>query len=193
MKHTNLKPVALLIILLAIGYSLSAQYQNLGDVNRAPAKTKGPSPWFLGGMIGGGFSSYGGTFTISPLVGYQVSEKFQVGSRLTYIYSNYDYGTPIGRQSFNDYGASILGRYDLFRGVFGQVEYEILNVQYPSYYGTSMEVTNHTVSSLFLGGGFMQSVGGRGFTTIAVLFNVLESEYSPYSNPLIRIGFGVGL
>ena len=193
MKHQNITITFLTLILIFSGLSLSAQYQNLGDANKLPSKTKGPSPWFFGGMIGGGFSSNGGSFEISPLIGYQVTEKFQIGSRLTYIYSSYDYGSYIGRQTFNDYGASILGRYTFFKQVFGQIEYEVLRVQFPTYYSSSMEITNHTVNSLFIGGGFMQKIGGRGFTSIAILYDVLESEYSPYSNPLIRIGIGVGL
>lgn len=193
MKHLLLKSFLLTLIFIVSGFNLSAQYQNLGDVTKAPQQFKEPSPWFVGGMIGGGFSASGGSFDVSPIIGYKLSPKMQVGTRLTYIYSSYDYGSPIGRQSYNDYGGSLFGRYRFIEQAFVHVEYEILRVQYPSIYGTGFEITNHTVNSLFVGGGMIQSIGGRGFTTISVLFNVLESDYSPYSNPIIRVGFGVGL
>jgi len=151
------------------------QYQNLGKANKVEIKK---NPWFVGGMIGGSFSNNGGSFEISPLVGYKITEDFHVGSRLTYIYSKY-YGT-----SYNDYGVSLFTRYRFLDFLFAHVEYEVLSVDV--YDG------RRTISSLFIGGGLFQSMGGRGFATIALLYNVLETEYSPYSNPIIRIGFGVG-
>jgi hypothetical protein len=33
---------------------------------------------------------------------------------------------------------------------------------------------------------------GRAFASFAILFNVLDNVNSPYVNPIIRIGFGVG-
>jgi hypothetical protein len=70
-----------------------------------------------------------------------------------------------------------------------EVEYETLNMEYINY---SYEEVRRWVPSLFIGGGYIQSVGGRGFASFAILWDVLEDEYSPYTNPLIRIGFGVG-
>jgi len=164
-----------------------AQYQNLGTAKSAEKK---PNPWFLGGMLGGSFSNYGGSFEISPLVGYKVTSDFHVGSRLTYIYSKYDYGGTIGKRSFNDYGGSLFTRYKFLKMLIAHVEYEVLSVEYP-YDQNSNE--RRTINSFFVGGGLYQQMGGRGFATITILYNLLETEYSPYSNPVIRIGFGVGL
>ena len=175
------KAFVLFIILTFFGGTgIYAQYQNLGTTNKVEIKE---NPWFVGGMIGGSFSNYGGSFEISPLVGYKVTENFHVGTRLTYIYSKYN------GKSYNDYGGSLFGRYRFLDFLFGHVEYEVLSVQYVN---VNYEDERRTISSLFVGGGLFQSVGGRGFATIAILYNVLETEYSPYSNPVIRIGFGVG-
>jgi len=163
------------IILLFGSTAIYAQYQNLGTANKVEIKE---NPWFVGGMIGGSLSNNGGSFEISPLVGYKITENFHVGSRLTYIYSKY-YG-----KSYNDYGGSLFARHRFLDFLFGHVEYEILSVD---GYGE-----RRYVNSLFVGGGLFQQMGGRGFATIAILYNVLETEYSPYSNPVIRIGFGVG-
>ncbi|MFK5856808.1 MAG: hypothetical protein QM503_11800 [Bacteroidota bacterium] len=172
----------MLVILFTIftftnGYS---QYQNLGTANKVKVRE---NPWFAGGMIGGSFSNNGGSFEISPLVGYKVTEDFHVGSRITYIYSKY-YG-----KSYNDFGGSLFARHRFLDFLFGHVEYEVLSVQYVN---VNFEDERRTINSLFIGGGLFQSMGGRGFATIAILYNVLESEYSPYTNPVIRIGFGVG-
>ncbi len=83
--------IASLFILIFVSTGFS-QYENLGNATKGTAP-KGtapkPNPWFVGGMIGGSFSNYGGSFQISPLVGYKVTQDFHVGSRITYIYSNY--------------------------------------------------------------------------------------------------------
>ena len=163
-----------------------SQYQNLGDAT--PSQPK-PNPWFAGGMIGGSFSNNGGSFEISPLVGYKITQDFHVGSRITYIYSSYNYGGTIGKKSFNDYGGSLFGRYRFLKMLFAQAEYELLSVE---YFVDPTTTSRRSINSLFLGGGLYQQMGGRGFATIAILYNVLETEFSPYSNPVIRIGFGVG-
>jgi hypothetical protein len=187
MIGTPIRRFLIIFLMVVSASSAHSQYQNIGDAKQSVNK---PNPWFLGGMIGGSFSNYGGSFEISPLVGYKVTQDFHVGSRITYIYSKYDLGGSIGKRSFNDYGGSLFARYRFLKMLFGHAEYEVLSVEYA--YDPSTNI-RRTINSLFLGGGLYQQVGGRGFATIAVLFNVLESQYSPYSNPVIRIGFGVGL
>jgi len=49
------------------------------------------------------------------------------------------------------------------------------------------------VPGLLLGGGYSQSIGGRSGLYIMLLYDVLESTHTPYSNPVIRLGFHVGL
>lgn len=182
--HKSQVIFVLFILLSLSGYS---QYKNFGETGRTEPK---PNPWFVGGMIGGSFSNNGGSFEISPLVGYKVTENFHVGSRLTYIYSQYDYGGAIGKRKFNDYGGSLFARHRFLKMLFAHVEYEVLSIEYPADPTTNIR---KTINSLFIGGGLYQQMGGRGFATIAILYNLLETQYSPYSNPVIRIGFGVGL
>lgn len=175
----------IILFFSSIGYS---QYENLGNQSRKAPK---PNPWFFGGMLGGSWSSYGGSLEVAPVVGYKVTEDFHVGSRITYIYSSYDY-PGYGRKSFNDYGASLFARHRFLKMLFAHVEYEVLSVEYFTDPNSSA-TARRTINNLFVGGGLFQSMGGRGFATIAILWNVLDSQYSPYSNPIIRVGFGVGL
>lgn len=181
MRHSLKMHMPIILFMLFISTTGFAQYQNLGTVSRAEPKV---NPWFVGGMLGGSFSDNGGSFEVSPLVGYKVTPDFHVGTRLTYIYSKY-YG-----KSFNDYGASLFARHRFLNFLFAHVEYEVLSVE---YINLNYENERRTINSLFVGGGLFQSMGGRGFATIAILYNLLETQYSPYSNPVIRIGFGVGL
>jgi hypothetical protein len=46
---------------------------------------------------------------------------------------------------------------------------------------------------IFLGGGYRQWIGEKAFMSLSILWNVNETPYSPYSNPIFRIGFGAGI
>jgi len=166
-----------------------AQYENTsgqkkeGTVKKRPAPQK-PRRWFAGGIIGAGFSSYSSYVEVSPLVGYKITPAFLVGTRITYIWNSYE--MPNGqRESLNHYGISLFAQYIIFKGLFAHVEYEALSFDY-------FEYDREWINSLFIGGGYMQDIGGRGFASFALLFNVLDSPDSPYVNPIFRIGFGVG-
>ncbi|NOX86299.1 MAG: hypothetical protein GXO86_10110 [Chlorobi bacterium] len=190
------KTARLLMILffMALITGMQAQYQNTsgqkreGDVKKKELKKKKKKdyyPWFVGGMFGAGFSSISAYVQISPIIGYKITPAFHVGTRLTYIFNSFEVA-PNQRENFHDYGASIFARYVFFKGLFGQVEYEALSYQYWDKSGRDW------INSLFIGGGYYMNMGGRGFASIALMFNVLDNEYSPYTNPIIRIGFGVG-
>ena len=185
----------LVIVFLSLTYSdATAQYENTsgqkkeGDVKKRPKPQK-PKRFFAGGMIGAGFSSYSSYVELAPIFGYKVTPDFHVGTRINYIFNSYQVWNPATnteqRVQLHHYGIGVFARYIFFKGIYGHVEYEALSFDY--YYAD-----RNWINSLFIGGGFMQNIGGSGFATFAILFNVLDSPDSPYVNPIIRIGFGAG-
>ena len=171
----------------------SAQKEQVGRVEKISSSQKkngnSNGHFFFGGGLGGGYSTYSSYIQITPIIGYSVSPKFQLGTRLTYMHQWYkDYGNV--KYNYNIYGGSLFLRYLFLKFLYAQAEYEILSV--PDYYATDQNA-NRTVNSLFAGLGLMQPVGGKAFFTVSVLYNFLEDQYSPYTNPLVRVGFGVGL
>jgi len=183
------KILMLTIIVLSVS-EVFAQYENTSGKKESTQTRKKESPlkkMYIGGNIGGGWWSDGAHFEISPIIGYRVTNDFHAGVRFTYLYSYYSsYGY---NYSYHDFGASMFARYYLFNFLFAHVEFEELSSQ---YYLTDGSKSRQWVPGLFLGGGLYQHFGNT-FMSVAVLFNVLESDYSPYSNPIIRVGFGVGL
>jgi len=169
-----------------------AQYENTSNNVQQNQVVKKPkvNRWFAGGMLGAGFSSYSAYVSVAPLVGYNITPNFQVGARVTYIYNSYKIynGFQDVKYNLNSYGIGVFSRYIIYKGIMAQVEYENLNLEYINY---NYQESREWVPSLFIGGGYIQSMGGRGFASFAILWNVIENEYSPYTNPLIRIGFGV--
>jgi len=99
--------------------------------------------------------------------------------------------------STHNVGIGAYTRYYLhfFSALFAHAEYEALN--YDKYVrlnaNNEVEKERAWVSSFFVGGGYRQWVGNFAFVDITVLWNLLDSYDSPYSNPIFRIGVGVGL
>ncbi len=201
MKKIQYAILSLAFGLFVFASPLQAQYQNLtksdtakvhqqiGQVEKITpsgnSKEQG-NRFFVGGGIGGGYSTYNSYIQITPVLGYALTSKIQIGSRLTYMHQWYQDGLG-NKYSSNIYGGSLFLRYFFWKSLYVQTEYEILSV--PDYYAADANATR-TVKNMFAGLGFIQYIGTSAFVTESVLYNFLDSQYSPYSNPLIRVGFG---
>jgi hypothetical protein len=177
-KFEFIHSVSLFIILSLLPFASSAQSDEAGR-------------FFVGGGLGVQF----GTVTVidvSPHVGYLFTEHLAGGVGLTYQYYNDARYKPAYSTSI--YGARIFGRYYFLENLIAHAEYEYQNYdQYlvgPVMPGTPERIGVHNV---YLGGGYRQIVGGRTGISILVLWNVNETIYSLYSNPIIRMGVDVGL
>ena len=184
---------ASLLLIIISSLSISAQ-----DTGKAPPKKKSTDIMDridFGGYLGAQF----GTVTavnISPLATYRVTNSFYAGLGITYQFYKDTRYTP--DYTSNSYGGSIFGRYFIWRDLFAQVEYAPLYLNYYDYYdngsGGFYRVQNSVwVHDFMVGGGYRQWIGEKAYMSIMMLFNVNESYYSPYRNPIIRIGFGIGL
>lgn len=146
-----------------------------------------------GGGLGMAFGSSQDFISLSPIVGYKITEKFLGGISFTYRYTKYKYYKPSIK--LIDYGFAPFLRYTIFNNVFVQAEYEYLNYEFP----TGPEQTiRETFNSFLAGGGFIQPIGEKAAFYITALYNFSYSEprpgeYSPYYSPLIvRAGVTVG-
>lgn len=142
---------------------------------------------YFGGSLGASFGTY--TYVeIAPTMTYMVTDKLHTGVGVTYMYfSDKSYVPKIDE---NIWGGSLFGRYFVWRDLFAHVEYQYLYRQVYDFYLN--EEVKANINNILLGGGYRQMLGERSFATILVLFNVNDSMYNPYSNPVIQIGFGVG-
>lgn len=139
---------------------------------------------FFGGNVGAQFGNQ--TFVlVSPLVGYKVTDRWSLGTRITYEYIRVKYGT-LHYQN-HVVGGSLFTRYFVYKDLFAHVEYEILNGDW----NDTGKRTN--IPSLLVGGGYLFRMGGNAGFGLSILFNLLPSNYSPYNNPVINAGFTIGL
>ena len=136
---------------------------------------------YTGGTLGLQFGNYT-VINISPLVGYRFTDKFSAGPGITYIYLS----DSKANLSTSIYGGRIFARYSLLENVFAHAEYEVFNVE-----GSSGKRVN--LDGLLAGGGYTQPLGGRAVMNFIVLYNLLGTNLPFESNPIIRIGVGLGL
>ncbi len=173
----------------------------------------------LGGNVGFQFGSITG-IVLSPEVKIRVVDQLYLGVGFTYEYlhmKNY-YSNPKTNEYIdlisNVYGGRIFARYYLssifdnaLGNIFGHVEYEYLSYRQPYVLcgpsdGSIQDIQGNwyksgngiiEFNSIFVGAGYSQALGGRVFLDLMILFNLNDSYNSPYTNPIFRLGFGVGL
>lgn len=133
--------------------------------------------------IGGGMGLSGGSnstsISLSPIVGYMVSNRLSVGVGATYQYYKYK-GYPTDYTD-NRYGGSVFSRMNLFKQIFAYGEYSFLNYQYGS------DVNDRrTVDRLPLGLGLSQRMGSRSSFNIIAAYDMLYNELDrAYSSPWV--------
>ena len=152
---------------------------------------------FVGGGLGGGFGNGAGMIQASPLIGYNFTESFQTALKVTYTYI---YGTEgITAQRYSDHivATSLINRYVVWKGVFLQVEPEIMNRKdytlQTNNMGVDELISNRiNVFNLYVGGGAYLDFSSNSGGFILILYNLNQTMNSFNRNPHIQAGFTVG-
>lgn len=142
---------------------------------------------YVGGNVG---ASFGSTtyINIQPLVGYMVTKKLSLGIGGTYNYYSQSYqGT---RYVSTVYGANAFARYMILDNLFAQVGWDKLSV--PDY-ASPFPDSRRWVDNILIGGGYRQPFSDKGGFIAAIFYNVNQGPNSPYQNPIIQLGFNIGL
>jgi hypothetical protein len=186
-------------------------------------KPQHPDNFWKRVTVGGWLSLQFGSITgvsVSPEAKVRIVNQLWGGIGFTYQYTRFNdwyiNTQTLVKEDFtsNTYGARIFVRYYLaaffdnfLANLYAHVEYEYLTYvspytsvtpmngtyrdQYGNYYIKQNEVIR--INSIFVGGGYRQPISNRTFIDFLILFDLNNSLYSPYSNPIFRIGVGVGL
>jgi long-subunit fatty acid transport protein len=175
--------------------SVFAQDNNNED-NRIKYNYDNPSKPFKDRIFtGGNVGLQLGTVTmvdISPLIGYKLTEKLTTGVGFTYQYYNDSYFAP--PFTLNIWGGRIFVRYNILERLFAHVEYEFLTFKTDMFNMSSNEPAQQiNLNNILIGGGYRERIGEDIYANVTVLWNINESAYSLYRNPIIRLGFVFGL
>jgi hypothetical protein len=120
------------------------------------------------------------------MFGYRFTDKISVGIGATYQYYRYkdqyyDFKTDV-------YGGRVFGRYFFTDYFFAHAEYEYLNLEAFDFYRRRVDV-----NSVLGGVGYFQRFAENSGLTAMIMYNFTESAYTPYTNPILRIGVVFGL
>ena len=140
-------------------------------------------------VLGGSFGLQFGTITIvdiSPTIGYLFTENWLVGVGARYLYYEERFNGFTFKSSF--YGGGAFSQYFFFENFLAHVEQEFLSIEDFENFGE-----RRIVSSTFVGGGYRSLIGGNSFISLLLLYNLNDSRFSPYTNPVLRVNFGIGL
>jgi len=197
-----------ILLLFLMGLSLTelnAQYLTQDTENNKP---NWKERLYYGGNFGLAFGST--TYIeISPTVGYRVTNKFGAGVGLSYLYYRQIIQYQLSSGQWDEweyksktYGGKIFTDYVIYNqnaenalinigSIIAHAEIEELNVNAYSYdiYGNMQDFGRTWITSALVGGGIRQPIGKRSYATLLILYNLTEEAFTPYSNPVIRIGF----
>lgn len=142
---------------------------------------------YYGGSVVFSFGSDVSRIGVYPMVALKLRPKLSVGLEIGYEHVNYDNFD----QSADNYGWSVFSRYRLIPALYAHAEYQMVN--YEVFTGLD-ESDRELVSFLLLGGGLSKNIGRNTWAYAEVLFDVLQSDKSPYEDwePVISVGVGVG-
>jgi len=139
-------------------------------------------------FFGGGFGLQFGTFTtvkFTPEVGYKVTDNLDIGIGLYYLYTKNN----LYHYSDNIYGGKIFSRFYITPNFFLTGEYETLNIADYDIYTGQYTGKRIFIDGLPLGIGWRQQLGTRFAVLTTLMYNVLQNEKTPYSNPIFRVSF----
>jgi len=142
---------------------------------------------YLGGNVGALFGST--TYiNVSPLIGFQITKQFSAGIGGTYNYLSENYG---GQKYISTvYGTNVFGRYLFTENFFAQAQWDRLSVL---DYTSPILNQRAWVDNLLIGGGYRQLFTAKASFVAMIFYNINQTPLSPYNNPIIQIGFNVGL
>lgn len=175
--------------ILILVFLVSALYTNDLYSQQQPRVQRQKVDFFSKLRFGGWLGFQFGTITsinVSPMVIYQANNWLYPGVGFTYMYYNDKRYIP--EYSSSTYGARVFSSFYIWQDLFAHIEYEALNLE---YYDIPDE--RGFIHNIMIGGGYRQWIGNRSFAMITILYNINDSRYSPYRNPIFRFGFGVGL
>lgn len=138
-------------------------------------------------MLGGNMSLTFGSMSmveVSPLIGYNLSPRVTLGASLTYMY--FSYKSDLYSYSAQNFGGGLFGKIRIYKDFHLQIEPELLNIKYVDYNG---QEKRKWVFNALAGVTFRSRLGERFAVDYSILWNLNQTQDSPYDNPVIKVAF----
>ena len=176
-----MKKNLLLVLLLLVCVAVRAQYDYEDeDFKKKPPKPPretgdrkfDPSKLSLGGFAA---ASFGDIIyvDISPVVAYRFTDRLALGAGAIYQYLNWRaYNYPPPYNTSHTYGGRVFPRVFLWRELFIQPEYMLLNTEITVDYGGSYTEYRENFHNIFAGAGYNFPISDRAYFTILASVNL---------------------
>ncbi|MBI4649566.1 MAG: hypothetical protein HY738_23935 [Bacteroidia bacterium] len=208
------KQSQLILLFLLTNLFVSESFSQYQDEVKPHANKKfDPSRLRYGGDF---WLSFGRITSInaSPKVGYQLTDRFVPGLGIIYQYyreeientylvnnttqtDKYLYKTTI-------YGGCITSAFILIQdfskltafdigSIIAYSEYQIINldVYSPNSNGAYYDDGNRWINRFLIGGGIRQKISSHSSISLLILWDIINSQYSPYQNPTFQLGIAI--
>jgi hypothetical protein len=144
-----------------------------------------PSRFTFGGSLGFGFGDV--TWVgVAGEVGYLVTDHVWAGTSASFRYTDDSRYEP--SYTAVDYSVGVFGRFFVYDRFFAATE-----LVWSSYESRSFDAGRSSFTSLLVGGGYGQPVGGHSSVVFEVLYDVSGNAKGIYgSNWAVRAGFTMG-
>lgn len=183
--------LTLILALFSLAHLNAQDYREESKRDSTEKKPRFLDRVYVGGNIGAQFGRV--TFVdISPNIGFLLTKnkKLSAGVGVTYQYlsvrqAGETYAT-------HTYGGRLFTRYLIWQGITVQGEVEMLNLECyrpPPFDG----LQRRWLPAILLGAGYTQTFAGRTGVSLMIFYNFLDHECTPYTNPIFRIGFNIGI
>lgn len=188
-----------LVTILLVFFALSLSAQDDGYVyGDTPAKAKNEKKkgfdWNRVTVGGGLFLQFGTNsyIAVSPTLGYYLTDNLIAGFGGSYVYE--ETNSVLFPYTATTYSGMAYAQYifeDLPILLHTEIEKATVKVNY-------LDLTDDFVIDMvnvYVGGGLKQNMGGNSYLYALGLWNLNETKESNYiqTNPIIRIGFAIGL
>jgi hypothetical protein len=171
---------SILLLVFTLMFMMSAKAQAFNGYG---------SRWFLGGTFGLSFGTVT-SISIMPELAYSITEDFFVGGGVRYSYFQDNGVVPVYKSTV--WGGKLFMRYYLFENIFAHIEAERLYFKDP-FYTNPMGDSWIFRDYFYGGGGYRQWMGQNSYMTMELLFDLTNNDYSFGTNPIFRVGFGIGI
>lgn len=182
-----MKTLALSAMLLAIATPVLAQAPDSDEQPPVERPSSFKERIFIGGSVGAGFGTID-YVSLAPLVGFHVVPRLDLGVQPFYRWTRDGRYAP--SESFTDYGAAVFARVQIFKGLFGEADYEYTNYEYLSGTGGTLRDRHNTVLA---GAGYAFPVGGNVALYASALYDFNYDQYNVYSTYDSPVRYQVGV
>lgn len=123
---------------------------------------------------------------ISPILGFKATKRYSLGFGINYEYLSIS-GTNLNTSI---YGGRFFNQYQILQNIFAHAEYALINI---GIYDSFNQYERRWFGLPLIGGGLRQNIFGLSNLDLLVLYNLNDSYYLPYPNPIIRVSVNIGI